>query len=94
MKREKNCRTSVRGRMAESLQMPPDAFGGYARLELTGNREATVEGCRGIIEYGEGEIALNLGDVTATFIGEGLRMRCMTKTGAVIEGRILSIQFK
>ena len=74
--------------------MPPNVFGGSAQIELIGNREATVEGCLGIIEYGENEIALNLGDVTATFTGDRLRMKCMTKTGAVIEGEISSVQFR
>lgn len=94
MKNSRKIRDGVRELAAEKLQFPPNAFGGSAQIELSGNREAAIEGCRGIIEYGDSEIALNLGDVTAIFAGEKLQMKCMTKTGAVIEGRITAIQFK
>ena len=90
---DRNKQPSFKQRFAKKLDMPSNAFGG-AQIELISNREASVEGCRGVIEYSDTEITVNLGDVIATFLGSSLKMRCMTATGAVIEGNISTVQFK
>jgi len=92
-KNTRPARGSFKQRFAQKLDMPSNAFGG-AQIELISNREAAVEGCLGVLEYNENEIALNLGDVTVTFSGSNLKMKCMTSTATVIEGNISSLQFK
>ncbi len=42
------------------------------RVELLSDREAVVDGCRGILEYNECCIRLCTGPLTVRFTGEGL----------------------
>ena len=62
-------------------------------IELTGNREAVVEGCTGILEYNDYSIRLNTAKYVLCFTGTDMQIQCMTTTGAVIQGNIHSIQF-
>ena len=56
------------------------------RVELLSDREAVVDGCRG-------GIRLCTGPVTVRFTGEGLTMRNFGSLGAVVEGKIKSVDF-
>ena len=64
-----------------------------SHMELSGNREAIVEGCKGVVEYDEGIIRLNLGKNIVRFTGTGLSIRTLTLEQAIITGNILSIDF-
>ena len=63
------------------------------RVELLSDREAVVDGCRGILEYSESCIRLCTGALTVRFTGEGLTMRNFGGLGAVVEGKIRSVDF-
>ena len=63
------------------------------RVELLSDRQAVVDGCRGILEYTEWSNRLCTGAVTVRFTGEGLQMRNFGSLGAVVEGRIRSVEF-
>ena len=63
------------------------------RVELLSDREAVVDGCRGILEYNECCIRLCTGPLTVRFTGEGLTMRNFGSLGAVVEGKIKSVDF-
>ena len=62
------------------------------RVELLSDREAVVDGCRGILEYSEDCIRLCAGALTVRFTGEGLTMRNFGSLGAVVEGKIRSVE--
>lgn len=62
------------------------------RVELLSDREAVVDGCRGILEYSECCIRLCTGALTVRFTGEGLTMRSFGGTGAVVEGKIRAVE--
>lgn len=62
------------------------------RVELLSDREAVVDGCRGILEYSECCIRLCTGALTVRFTGEGLTMRSFGGTGAVVEGKIHAVE--
>ena len=62
------------------------------RVELLSDREAVVDGCRGILEYSECCIRLCTGALTVQFTGEGLTMRNFGSLGAVVEGKIRSVE--
>ena len=80
-------------RVEKALDLPVGSLSNAARIELSGNRRAVIDGCRGIIEYGEETVRLNTEDGILRFMGRGLRMRCMTDDTAVIEGIILSLEY-
>lgn len=63
------------------------------RVELLSNREAVVDGCRGILEYNECCIRLSAERLVIRFRGEGLELRNYGESGAVVEGRITAVEF-
>ncbi len=63
------------------------------RLEMVENREATLEGCRGVLEYDENCIKLSCDKMTIRFIGRELYIRCLTADTAQVEGVIVSVDF-
>ena len=99
MKREKtNCDGSThRGGLSfleELLELPPGLATGMAHIDLMGNREAIVDGCRGILEYGDSVIRLNTGKSIVKFTGRELYIRSLTGTQAIVDGFILTIEFE
>ena len=68
-------------------------MGGTPQLLLSGNRELTVEGCKGILEYDEDIIRLNLGKFILRLTGRDLSLCTLTEDTAVVEGYLLSIEF-
>lgn len=79
-----------KGRLSRALELP-DGFG--PKIEMNGNREAVIDDCRGIIEYYENRIKINLGKGTVTFSGSGLHIGCMSENSAVITGCIQTVEF-
>ncbi len=86
-------RLPVVQKVEQALELPPGVLSGSARLELTGNRQVVVEGCRGIQEYEEGLIRLSTSSGIIRFMGRGLIMNRLTDDCAVITGYILSVEF-
>lgn len=62
-------------------------------MEINGNTEAVVEGCRGILEYDDDVVRIRTAKVIVTFSGRGLSIRCMTADSLVVEGFITGINF-
>ncbi len=96
--RKKNCRNSGRGeRIIESisrnLDLPQDTVAGYAHVELCGNREVIIEGCRGVLEYSDNVIALNTGRLTVRLCGCELTIVSMQNGQAIIKGIITSLDY-
>ena len=73
--------------------LPPDAQPKNAHIELVGNCECIVDGCKGIIEYTNSYIKLSLGEKIITFTGDDLNIISMNFENVMIEGNILQIEF-
>lgn len=80
--------------ITRSLDLPQDAVSGYAHIELSGNREAIIEGCQGVIEYGDNLISLNTGKLTVRVCGCGLTIVSMQNGQAVIKGTITGVDYR
>ncbi len=63
------------------------------KIEMSGNREIIVDGCRGVVEYSEDVIKLNLGETVLTLSGDGLVINSFDSSIAVISGQIGGISF-
>lgn len=63
------------------------------KIEISGNREVIIDGCKGVVEYGEDSIKLNLGEVVLTLAGNGLVINSFDSSIAVITGQISDISF-
>lgn len=90
---EKEPKPRLTHRMAKLLEMPESALSGEPTVEFSGNGEAVVDGCKGVIEYGEGVIRLSTGRMILRFTGRNLQLRCMTAENAIITGYIQSLEF-
>lgn len=75
------------------LDIPASAVTGLCQMELSGNREAVIEGCTGILEYNDAAIHLATSKMSIRFTGRGLQVKVMTHSSAVIEGWITGIEF-
>lgn len=73
-------------------ELPPIDYNA-ARIELNSNREATIDGCRGIIEYYDTMIILNIGRGTVQFNGSGLSIVSFDSEVAVLRGQITSVEY-
>jgi sporulation protein YqfC len=97
MRSKRNCRENRRENIIESigrnLDLPQDALSGYARIEICGNKEATVEGCVGILEYSDSSVAVNTGKLTVRFCGCSLTITEMQDACTTIRGIITGIDF-
>ncbi len=79
--------------LGELLDIPGAARPGMMQMELSGNTEAVVDGCTGVLEYDENIIRLSGGKMTVRFMGRGLQIKALTHSSAIITGYLISIEF-
>ena len=63
-------------------------------LEMKGNTEVTIEGCKGILEYDSLLIRVSVGGAAITVNGRGLCIKCLSLSSVVISGVITSIEYE
>lgn len=62
-------------------------------IEIKGNREVVVEGCKSILHYDENIVKINTNKMIISFFGRSLRIKCLTSDSLVIRGFITSIEY-
>ncbi len=81
-------------RIANALDIPPSVIcTGLAQMELSGNREAVIDGCQGILEYDDTVVKLDTGKVMVRFIGRNMQIKSMTAESIVVTGFFNAIEF-
>lgn len=66
---------------------------GSYKYSVFGSSTAVVEGHKGIATYREQEVAFLLGgNSTLNITGDNLRIRCLSKSFAVINGKIIKVE--
>lgn len=79
---------------AEKHRIPmPEPLSSAPKIEMLGNKEIIVDGCKGIVEYGENLIKLNTGELVIGFVGDEMLIKSFDSDMAVITGRIAEITF-
>ncbi len=86
-------RKTVSEKVEKALDIPVGALSKAARMEVSGNRQVLIEGCRGIVKYDEDQIQVRTADGTVRFTGRELCMTSLNPACAVITGRLLSLEF-
>ena len=76
-----------------ALELPAGTLSGGAHIELNSNREAVIDGCKGIIDYGEEAVRLNIGNGSVTFLGRSLMLKNLTDKQAILVSHIQRIEF-
>lgn len=85
--------TPLSHRICDKLELPEDVCRKCGYIELISNCCALVEGCKGIGEYDDTVIKLNLEKSTVCFYGNSLSIRSLSMEQAIVEGFIVSIEF-
>ena len=80
-------------KISDSLELPRAAMPGAAQIELSDNREALVDGCRGVLQYDSDVIRLSTGRMVLRFTGQDLMIRAMQESQLLISGTIVSVDF-
>lgn len=77
-----------------ALDIPEALSPSLPHIEAEGNREVSVEGCKGIVEYGRDFIKLNAGALVLAFRGEDLEIKVFSDIQTVITGDISCVEFE
>jgi sporulation protein YqfC len=97
MARKRSERTSVKrdvkGAVQKTFDIPIEALSNISQLEILSNKEAIIEGCKGILEYDDTLIRISTNKMEIKFLGENLTLRCLTSENIVVEGKIFSVEF-
>lgn len=86
-------RFSAGERIDAVLELPPGTMGSGVHLELDSNREAIIDGCRGVLEYNETTVRFNTGQGQLKLTGRGLVIRSLVQNQAIVEGFLTSVEF-
>ena len=70
-----------------------EMFRDEPRIEMTGNREAVIDGCKGVVEYAENNIRLSLGEIVMSLSGDNLLIQSFDNDVVIISGQISDIDF-
>ena len=71
----------------------PTMISNEAKIEMLGNREIIIDGCKGIVEYEENLIKLSLGEMLLSISGDDLVITSYDNNISVIRGQISDISF-
>lgn len=80
-------------KFTEEMQLPESAVTDSFRIEFRGNTDVVIEGCRGIVEYTEECISLNLGKNIVHFSGAQLEISSFFESQAILKGTVISMDF-
>ena len=78
----------------QTLDLPEILSPGVPHIEMQGNREIIIDGCRGILEYDEDRIELNAGSLVISFQGSGLVIKTYSENQTVLAGEVVGIAFE
>jgi sporulation protein YqfC len=91
LKKIRNMPTDQKNTLENSIF--PTKLRNMSKIGLIGNRELSVEGCKGVLEYEKNIIRLNLGNQQLKITGRNLMVRGLEKNLAEIEGYIIGLEF-
>ncbi len=83
----------LRGRIEELAALGAENELRLPHIELSSNREATVEGSCGIIEYDQSVVRLNCRGITVKFSGDCLCINNLSCDRVSVTGDIVSLEF-
>lgn len=63
------------------------------KIELCSNKEAAIDGCKGVIDYRDDLIKFRVTGGTVTINGEKLELLELTDSSALIKGNFQSVEF-
>lgn len=73
--------------------IPPSLNSRLPIIEITGNKEITIEGSTGVLKYQEDNIKVNTKSVVISVKGRGLKLKYLSSSALIIEGTVLCLEF-
>ncbi len=96
-KRSKKCEkksiVSNLCKIAKKTDIPLDIIRDQTHYEMNSNKEIIVEGCKGILQYEENIVKLNMQNMITVFCGRRLSIKCLTEDSLIITGFVTSVEF-
>ncbi|MDR2753311.1 MAG: YabP/YqfC family sporulation protein [Oscillospiraceae bacterium] len=77
----------------EALDFPEQLLPGFCHVELWQNRQAIVDGVKGVLGYSENEVQLNLGTLVLTVKGAALSIRSYQAEQLSLSGTIAEVHY-
>lgn len=77
----------------QAKRIVTDLFADEPKIEMLGNREMIIDGCKGVVEYDETIIKLSLGEYVLSLSGDNLLINSFDNSVAIISGQICEISF-
>lgn len=78
----------------QTLDLPEILKPDVPHIEMQGNGELIIDGCKGILEYTEDRIKLHAGALILSVLGSNLTIRMYAESQTMIIGDILQIEFE
>lgn len=85
---------SITERLAQKLDIPPEAFSDAPRITISGGARVLVEGHRGLLEYADDRIAAAGPGCKILIKGEGLGLEAMNGRELVVTGRLWAVELE
>ena len=79
-------------RAAEKLALPADSMAPLPRVTLTGRRQLLVEQHRGLAQYADACVELDLGSYRLRVQGAELRLAAMDRDAVLLTGAISALE--
>ena len=79
--------------MGEQMDLPAQLLPDFSHVELLKNRQAAVDGVKGVLGYSGTEIQLNIGEMVLTFKGADLCIRSYQMEQLILTGTIAEVHF-
>lgn len=64
-----------------------------SNFEIIGNKEVKIEGCRKILDFSDKNIKILAKNMSVSFSGRNLNIKCLTQDSLLISGFMNSIEF-
>ncbi len=93
MKKRTNKKDTLLDVLSKKYEIQKESLFGGTHVEISGNTEAIVEGCLGVLEYGDCVISLNTAKLTVRINGADLTITSFQNGQAVITGIIAGVDF-
>lgn len=79
---------------SSAFEIMPGTLSSACGIQMSSNREVLIDGCRGLLEYGDEKIRVNVGNGVVHLVGRGLEIKSLSYKAVVISGYILSVEFE
>ena len=80
-------------RLGDSMDLPAQLLPGFCHVELWQNRQAVVDGVKGVLSYSESSVQLSLGSLVVTFRGADLTIKSYQLEQLHLTGTIAEIHY-